>query len=39
MVVAGLIPLAGAVYAALLWLMKLEGREDLEALLGKFRAK
>ena len=38
-VVAGLIPVAGAVYGALLWLMKIEGREDLEALFAKFRAK
>jgi len=38
-VVAGLIPLACAVYGALLWLMKIEGREDLEALFAKLRAK
>jgi putative peptidoglycan lipid II flippase len=39
LVVAGLIPLAGVIYGGLLWLMKIEGREDLEALLAKFRAK
>jgi putative peptidoglycan lipid II flippase len=39
LVVVGLIPLATLIYAGLLWLMKIEGREDLEALLAKFRAK
>ena len=37
--VAGLIPVACAVYGALLWGMKIEGREDIEVLLGKFRGK
>ena len=37
--VIGLIPVACAVYGALLWGMKIEGREDIEALLGKFRSK
>jgi putative peptidoglycan lipid II flippase len=39
LVVAGLIPLAAVIYGGLLWLMKIEGREDLEALLGRLRAK
>ncbi len=38
-VVAGLIPVACAVYGALLWIMKIEGREDLDALLARIRAK
>ena len=38
-VVAGLIPVACAVYGALLWVMRIEGREDLEALFAKLRAK
>ena len=38
-VVGGLIPVAGLVYAALLWLFKIEGRAELAALLGKVRAK
>ena len=38
-VVAGLIPVACAVYGALLWIMKIEGREDLEALIARIRAK
>ena len=38
-VVAGLIPVACAVYGALLWILKIEGREDLEALLAKLREK
>ncbi len=37
--VVGLIPLACVVYSGLLWLLKIEGREELEALLGKFKAK
>ena len=37
--VVGLIPLACVVYGGLLWLLKIEGREELEALVGKFRAK
>lgn len=38
-VVAGLIPVACAVYAALLWVLKIEGREDVEALLARLRRK
>ena len=34
-----LIPLGAAVYGGLLWLFKIEGREDLEAMLNKFRGK
>lgn len=39
LVVGGLIPVAGLVYGALLWLFKIEGRAELAALLGKVRAK
>ncbi len=36
----GLIPLAVAVYGSLLWALKVEGREDLEAIIAKrFRRK
>jgi putative peptidoglycan lipid II flippase len=35
----GLIPVAIAAYGATLWLLKIEGRDELEALTGKFRAK
>jgi putative peptidoglycan lipid II flippase len=38
-IVAGLIPAACAVYGALLWALKIEGREELGALWGKIRAK
>ncbi len=38
-VVAGLIPVACAVYAALLWVLKIEGREDVEALLARLHGK
>jgi putative peptidoglycan lipid II flippase len=38
-VVAGLIPTACAVYGALLWIMKIEGREELSDLWGKVTAK
>ncbi|MBI2516824.1 MAG: murein biosynthesis integral membrane protein MurJ [Opitutae bacterium] len=38
-VVVGVIPLAAALYGGLLWAMKIEGREELEALLTKVRAK
>lgn len=38
-IVAGLIPVACAVYGALLWALKIEGREELLALWTKFRAK
>lgn len=37
--VAGLIPAACAVYGGLLWVLKIEGREELAALWAKFRAK
>ena len=37
--VVGLIPVACVVYGALLWVLKIEGRDELETLLGKFRAK
>ncbi len=36
-VVGGLIPVACVVYGALLWIMKIEGREDLEAMVVKLR--
>jgi putative peptidoglycan lipid II flippase len=32
--VAILIPLAGAIYAGLLWWLKIEGREELQAFLA-----
>lgn len=38
-VVAGLIPVACAVYGALLWTMKIEGREELGALWARFRSQ
>ena len=38
-VVAGLIPAACAVYCALLWGMKIEGREEIQALWDKLRAR
>ena len=34
-----LIPLAVAIYAALLWTMRIEGRDDLAAVLRRFRAR
>jgi putative peptidoglycan lipid II flippase len=37
--ILGLIPLAVAVYGALLWLMRIEGREELAAMLGRMRGK
>jgi putative peptidoglycan lipid II flippase len=37
--VAGLIPAACAVYGALLWILQIEGREEIEALLTKLRGK
>lgn len=36
-VIGGLIPLAVAVYGALLWMLKIEGRDELAALLQRFR--
>jgi putative peptidoglycan lipid II flippase len=38
-VVLALIPLAAAAYGALLWVMKIEGREELEALLQRWRRR
>ncbi len=38
-IVAGLIPAACAVYGALLWALKIEGREELGALLAKFKGR
>ena len=37
--VVGLIPVACVVYGALLWVLKIEGRDEPETLLKKFRAK
>jgi len=37
--IGGLIPLGVAVYAAALWLMRIEGREDIELLLRRFKRK
>lgn len=37
--VAGLIPLGVAVYAAALWMLKIEGRDELGALVAKLRGK
>jgi putative peptidoglycan lipid II flippase len=37
--VFGLIPLGVAVYAAALWVLKIEGREELAALVAKVRGK
>jgi putative peptidoglycan lipid II flippase len=34
-----LIPLACAIYGALLWVLKIEGREELEALVKRFLAR
>lgn len=38
-VVLGLIPVAGTIYGGLLWLMRIEGREELEQLVARLRAK
>jgi putative peptidoglycan lipid II flippase len=38
-VVGGVVPLGAAVYGGLLWLLRIEGREDLEQVLAKVRAK
>lgn len=38
-VVAGLIPVACAVYGALLWLMRIEGRDEITVLINQVRAK
>ena len=39
LLVVGLIPVGGAVYGALLWVLKIEGREEIEALVAKLRGK
>ncbi|HWA28190.1 MAG TPA: murein biosynthesis integral membrane protein MurJ [Lacunisphaera sp.] len=38
-VIGGLIPLAVALYAAMLWLMKIEGREEVAQMFAKLRGK
>lgn len=38
-VIGGLIPLAVAVYGALLWLLRIEGREELGLILEKLRGR
>jgi putative peptidoglycan lipid II flippase len=38
-VVTGVIPAACAIYGSLLWIMKIEGREELAVLWGKFTTK
>ena len=38
-VVTGLIPVAVLVYGALLWALRIEGRDELGLLLGKLRGK
>jgi len=38
-VVVGLIPAACAIYGALLWLLKIEGREDLEVMFAKLSSR
>ncbi len=38
-VVLGLIPVAAGCYAALLWLMRIEGREELELIFAKIRGR
>jgi putative peptidoglycan lipid II flippase len=38
-VVAGLIPAACAVYGAMLWMLKIEGRTELELILNKVRGR
>ena len=37
--VLGLIPVAAGSYAGLLWLMRIEGREDLELIIAKLRGR
>jgi putative peptidoglycan lipid II flippase len=37
--IGGLIPLGVAVYAISLWMLRIEGREDLEAILRRFKRK
>jgi putative peptidoglycan lipid II flippase len=38
-VVLILIPVAAAVYGALLWALKIEGRTELELILNRFRGR
>jgi putative peptidoglycan lipid II flippase len=38
-VIAGLIPVAAAAYGGLLWLMRIEGREELALIIDKLRGK
>jgi putative peptidoglycan lipid II flippase len=38
-VIGGLIPLAVAFYGAMLWLMRIEGRDELQAVLRRLRGK
>ncbi len=38
-IVAGLIPAAGAVYGGLLWLLKIEGREEIVSLFDRWRGR
>lgn len=38
-VIAGLIPLAAAAYGALLWMLKIEGRDELQGLLARLRGR
>ena len=37
--IVGLIPLAMAVYGGLLWVLKIEGREELTQILARLRGK
>jgi putative peptidoglycan lipid II flippase len=37
--ILALIPLAAASYAGLLWLLRIEGREDMEIILAKLRGR
>jgi putative peptidoglycan lipid II flippase len=39
LIIAGLIPLAVVLYGALLWIMNIEGREELRLILDKLRGK
>ena len=38
-VVSGLIPVAAGCYAGLLWLLRIEGREEIELILAKLRGR
>ena len=38
-VVIGIIPVAALVYGALLWVLRIEGRDELDLLLGRLRGK